>query len=110
VTLAAGEHQAFLIRDLFGGGEQTTIGSAVITNASGIVGLELFGSIGANQLSGILLKDDTTSSIYYPHVDSSAQWWTGIVAYNPGAGAADITLIAGRGQIYRCGLRARFAG
>jgi hypothetical protein len=68
----------------------------VITNAAGTVGLELFGSTagsGDSYLSGILLNDDTTSSIYYPHVDSN-DWWTGIVAYNPGAGAADITLIA----------------
>jgi len=94
VTLAAGEHQAFTIASLFAGVSQPTIGSAVITNAAGTVGLELFGSTGAggeNYLSGILLKDDTTSSIYYPHVDSN-DWWTGVVAYNPGASATDITI------------------
>jgi len=55
----------------------------------------LFGSTGAggeSYLSGILLKDDTTSSIYYPHVSSDSQWWTGIVAYNPGASATDIAI------------------
>ena len=92
VTLAAGEHQAFTVAGLFAGVMQPTIHSAVITNASGIVGLELFGTIGANQLSGILLKDTTTSSIYYPHVDSSAEWWTGIVAYNPGATETSIAI------------------
>jgi hypothetical protein len=94
VTLAAGEHQAFTVASLFGGA-QPTIASAVITNAAGTVGLELFGSIdatGSNYLSGILLKDDTTSSIYYPHVASDAQWWTGIVAYNPAATATSITI------------------
>ncbi|MBW2579670.1 MAG: DNRLRE domain-containing protein [Deltaproteobacteria bacterium] len=95
VTLAAGEHQAFTVASLFGGVAQPTIGSAVITEAAGTVGLELFGSTGAggeSYLSGILLKDDTTSSIYYPHVASDAQWWTGIVAYNPGATATAITI------------------
>ena len=72
-TLAAREHQAFTVASLFGGVSQPGIGSAVITGASGIVGVELFGSMAAtgnSYLSGILLKDSTTSSIYYPHVDS----------------------------------------
>ena len=94
-TLAAGEHQAFTVAGLFGGASQPGIGSAVITNASGIVGVELFGSMAAtgnSYLSGILLKDTTTSSIYYPHVDSSADWWTGIVAYNPGTTSTSIAI------------------
>jgi len=73
VDLAAGEHKAFTIASLFGGVAQPTIGSAVIANVAGTVGLELFGSTGAggeSYLSGILLKGDTTSSIYYPHVAS----------------------------------------
>jgi len=95
VTLAAGEHQAFTVASLFAGVAQPTIGSAVITNGAGTVGLELFGSTGAggeSYLSGILLKDDTTSSIFYPHVTSDAQWWTGIVAYNPSAVDTSITI------------------
>jgi hypothetical protein len=89
ITLASGGHQAFTIRDLFGGEPQPDIHSAVITNASGVVGLELFGSAGAGtQLSGILLKDDTAFTIYYPHIESyylnpASNWWTGIAAYNP---------------------------
>jgi hypothetical protein len=39
-----------------------------------------------------LLKGETTSSIYYPHVVSDATWWTGIVAYNPAATPTSITI------------------
>ena len=56
---------------LFNNQPQPGIKSAVITNASGIIGLELFGTNGgSNQLEGILLTDKTASSLYYPHVDS----------------------------------------
>ena len=85
-TLAANEHSAFMISSLFDDQPQTDIQSAVIKNGSGIVGLELFGSSdssGDNYLSGILLKDETTTHIYYPHIASDSTWWTGIVAYNP---------------------------
>ena len=64
----------------------------MITNASGIIGLELFGSNGGgNQLDGILLTDKTASTLYYPHVASDG-WWTGIVAYNPSESACTITI------------------
>jgi hypothetical protein len=89
VTLAPREHQAFTIQGLFDGHSQPDIHSAVITNAHGVVGLELFGS--GNQLSGILLKDDTASTIYYPHV-AGGEWWTGIVAYNPASSPATLTI------------------
>jgi len=45
-----------------------------------------------NWMSGILLKDDTTTSIYYPHTASGGGWATGIVAYNPADIACDITI------------------
>ena len=93
VTLAANEHQAFSIRSLFNEQLQENIYSAVIKNGSGIVGLELFGSAGSgNQLSGILLKDDTITRIYYPHIASDTTWWTGIVAYNPSDTSCDVTI------------------
>jgi hypothetical protein len=65
----------------------------VITNASGVIGLEVFGTIGgwATQLDGILLTDKTASTLYYPHMDSNG-WWTGIVAYNPSESACTITI------------------
>ncbi|RZB32304.1 MAG: hypothetical protein SRB1_01320, partial [Desulfobacteraceae bacterium Eth-SRB1] len=95
ITIAAKEHQAFTINSLFGGVLQPNINSAVIKNGSGIVGLELFGSSdssGDNYLSGILLKDDTTTHIYYPHIASNSTWWTGIVAYNPSATSCNLTI------------------
>jgi hypothetical protein len=85
-TIASHEHQAFLVRNLFDGNMQPQIKSAVIKNGNGIVGLEIFGSTeasGNRYLSGILLKDDTTTDIYYPHIASNSTWDTGIVAYNP---------------------------
>jgi hypothetical protein len=83
-TFNANEHKSFMMPD---------IQSAVITNASGVIGLELFGSIGGgNHLDGILLTDKTTSTIYYPHVASDNVWWTGIVAYNPSTLASTITI------------------
>ena len=90
--IAAKEHQAFTIGSLFGGELQPDINSAVIKNGSGIVGLELFGSNGNNYLSGILLKDETTTHIYYPHIASNSTWWTGIVAYNPSAASCNLTI------------------
>ena len=84
ITLNPNEHRAFdIAAEFFNNQPQPAIQSAVITNASGVIGLELFGSLGwGTQLEGILLTDKTTSTIYYPHVAGS-EWWTGIVAYNP---------------------------
>ena len=95
ITMAAKEHQKFTINSLFEGVLQPNIKSAVIKNGSGIVGLELFGSSdssGDNYLSGILLKDDTTTHIYYPHIASDSTWWTGIVVYNPSATSCNLTI------------------
>jgi len=95
ITIAAKEHKAFTISSLFGDVPQPDINSAVIKNGSGIVGLELFGSTdnsGNNYLSGILLKDETTTNIYYPHIASNSTWWTGIVAYNPSAASCNLTI------------------
>jgi formylglycine-generating enzyme required for sulfatase activity len=92
-TLNAGEHRAFDIASLFNNQPQPDIQSAVITNASGIIGLELFGNNGgSNHLDGILLTDNTASTIYYPHVASDNIWWTGIVAYNPSGQESYITI------------------
>jgi hypothetical protein len=77
---------------LFGNEPQPGIQSAVIANAGGVIGLELFGSSGwGTQLEGVLLTDTTTSTLYYPHVAGS-EWWTGIVAYNPSDSAGTITI------------------
>ncbi len=93
-TIAGSEHQAFTIASLFGGDPQPAINSAVIQNGSGIVGLELFGSTtgsGNSYLSGILLKDDTASTLYYPHLAVNS-WWTGVVAYNPASTTTSLTI------------------
>ena len=85
MSLAAYEQRAFSIASLFDGQIQSDLSSAVIQNASGIIGLELFGSKGANaqQLSGVILKSALETEIYYPHLASDNYWWTGFVAYNP---------------------------
>jgi arabinogalactan endo-1,4-beta-galactosidase len=94
ITLNANEHRAYdIARDFFNNQPQPEIESAVITNASGVIGLELFGnSGGSNHLDGILLTGNTTSTIYYPHVAGNNEWWTGIVAYNPSASVGTMTV------------------
>jgi hypothetical protein len=92
VTLAANEHKAFAVRDLFNGQPQPTIQSGVIANTSGVIGLELFGSLlRGRQLEGIPLTDKTALTLYYPHVAGDG-WWTGIVAYNPSDLPCTITI------------------
>ena len=91
-TLNANEHKVFNILELFNNQPRPDIQSAVITNASGVIGLELFGNIGgSDHLDGILLTDKTASTLYYPHVANDG-WWTGIVAYNPSDLACTITI------------------
>ena len=84
VSLSAHEQRAFSVASLFGQ-SQPDLSSAVIKNAKGVIGVELFGSNGTSkQLSGVLLKSKLESDIYYPHLTYSYQhWWTGIVAYSP---------------------------
>ncbi|MFH1155323.1 MAG: choice-of-anchor U domain-containing protein [Pseudomonadota bacterium] len=90
LTLAGYEHKAFTIPSLFGDSPTAHLNSAIIKNADGVVGLELFGS--PHQLSGILLRTDTATTMYYPHITSDGTWWTGIVAYNPLAAACTLTI------------------
>ena len=95
VSIAANEHLAFSIRELFNGNPQPDIGSAVIKNGKGIVGLEIFGTTnasGLDYLSGILLKGDTTTKIYYPHITIDSVWQTGIVSYNPSDSSCNLTI------------------
>jgi hypothetical protein len=89
IALNAGEHKSFTISSLFNG-SQPDIKSAVISNADGILGLEIFG--GQYHMDGILLTDDTTATLYYPHVADMKSWWTGIVAYNPSITSAQLTI------------------
>ncbi len=69
IALNANEHKAFdIAQEFFNNQPQPGIESAVITNAGGIIGLELFGRTNNKQLDGILLTDKTASTLYYPHV------------------------------------------
>jgi len=83
ISLAAGEHKSFPVRKLFNNTPQPQIGSATITNCSGVIGFELFGS--GCQLGGISLSSELTNVIYYPHIACDANWWTGIAVYDPNA-------------------------
>ncbi len=90
--LAAGGCQNFKVADLFGGTTQSTITSATVGNASGVIGVELFSGDTQKILSGILLKDDVTDRITFPHVAVNNGWGTGIVAYNPSSEDAELTI------------------
>jgi len=91
-TINAYAHDAFTIGELFNNQPQPSIKSAVITNASGVIGLELFGTNDGKELEGIPLTDKTASTLYYPNVADRIAWWTGIVAYNPSDLACSITV------------------
>ena len=92
VDLSANEHKAFLIRTLFEGQYQPDIQSGVIRDANGVVGLEIFTNEPSKQMSGILLKDTTTTTMYYPHNGIEDGLGTGIVAYNPSDADCNITV------------------
>ena len=92
VSLTANEHGVFTIRGLFSGQAQPGIKSAVVKDATGVIGLELFVNNSLNWMSGILLKDDTTQNIYYPHTANENGWGTGIVAFNPSDTTCNITI------------------
>ena len=92
LTFNPNEHKAFSIRSLFNDQPQLDIQSAVISNASGIIGLELFGSFGwGTQLEGILLTDNAATTLYYPHVAAEGGW-TGVAAYNTSDLACTMTI------------------
>jgi len=102
ITLDPKEHRAidmatFLQRSAVG----TPVHSAVIRDAVGIVGLELFSQ--GNQLSGILIEDKTVTEIYYPHVAVAEGWWTGVVAYNANSesGRLAFTAYSDNGTVLR---------
>ena len=90
VTLPPHGQTAFLMRDLFGGAAQPALASAVIEDAVGMVGLELFGQ--GNQLGGIRLSNETATTLFFPHIHSDAEWWTGLAAYNPHVTATNLTI------------------
>lgn len=92
LTIGAGSHLSTTIAQILGDLPPTDISSAVISNAEGIIGLEIFGR--ASQLSGVLLRDETTRTLYFPHIASDNEWWTGIAAFNPGLTAGELAIKA----------------
>jgi len=90
LTIAAGTHLAINFADLLEGWQLDKINSAIISNAEGIIGLEIFGN--GKQLSGILLRDKTSNKLYYPHIADDRFWWTGLVAFNPGNSAGKLII------------------
>lgn len=98
IALAPLEHKSFTVASLFNGQARPDIASARITSADGVIGLELFGS--ADQLSGVLLKDQTQrdTDMDYPHIAMTDGWWTGIVAYNPSTSSNTILYLTGYDQ------------
>jgi hypothetical protein len=89
MTLEARQHKAFDLASLFDQPLPPDIQWAMIGNAGGVVGLELFG--GSDRLDGILLTGNTASSLYCPHV-ADADWWTGIAACNPSGRESTLTI------------------
>ncbi len=79
VSLSPLAHTAFTF-DQYPG-----VGSALVSQAQGVIGLELFGSRQSQQryLSGLLLADDVGSQMVIPHIASDSTWWTGLVVYSP---------------------------
>ena len=90
VLLQPLEHRAFTVRQLFDGQPQSEIQSAMLRNAAGVIGLELFAA--GNLMSGILIKDDASSVNYYPHIANDRTWNTGIVATNANDSGIDLTI------------------
>lgn len=90
VSLEAGEHESFTVRSLFKELPQPQIESAVIKGGGGVIGLELFS--GEGTLSGVLLQDAASETLYFPHIASDDRWWTGIAAYNPWLEPAELTV------------------
>jgi len=90
ITLGALAHSNFLVSSLFGNQAQPDIHSAVLTNAAGVIGLEIYGS--GEQLSAIPISSNTATAVYYPHLASDDLWWTGILAYNPSETPCDLVI------------------
>ena len=91
VKLPAGAYKALNLAELIAPARAgTPIDSALISNADGVIGLEIFGN--GNQLSGVSLKDAASKTLYIPHIAEDQQWWTGMVVYNPGQNPGELTV------------------
>ncbi len=93
-TLALGPraYATFTISKLFNDVPQPNIDSAVIRNAEGIIGVELFSDNSQKIMDGLLLEDETSDEIFFPHTAITDGWATGIVVYNPESESCNLTL------------------
>jgi rhodanese-related sulfurtransferase len=91
LKLAAGAYKSVSLADIIGEiSEPSQINSAVISDADGVIGLEIFGH--GNQLGGISLRDKTVSTLFYPYIVDDREWWTGMVVFNPGQTGGTLTI------------------
>jgi len=94
IPLEAGGHWSGTVGS-FSGINHEAVESAVISNAKGVIGLELFGthlSSDTRYLSGILLNNKPTDHLVFSHVASDSKYWTGVVFYNPNNSQVDLTV------------------
>jgi len=95
LKLLAGAYQSINLADFIDDEDEldpTSLNSAVISNADGVIGLEIFGN--QIQLAGISLCDTTATTIYYPYIVNDAHWWTGLVVFNPALDLGGFTIMA----------------
>ncbi len=92
IALPARGQATFTIASLFGGLRQPTINAGVLTDADGVIGVQLFQK--EDQLFGILLEDSAGTTVYYPHTVTSERWATGIIAYSPASSPITATITA----------------
>ncbi|MCD6535254.1 MAG: rhodanese-like domain-containing protein [Deltaproteobacteria bacterium] len=90
LSLPAKAHKAINLADFLEGLSTQNLKSAIISDAEGVIGLEMFSN--GMQLSGTLFKDGTSTTLYYPHIASDDDWWTGIAAFNPGPAAGELVI------------------
>ncbi len=92
VALSPKQCRQLYLKDLFDGNRQPDIHTAIVRNAAGVAGLEMFGN--DSQLAGIRIDHRLSDRIFFPHIASDKTWATGIVAYNPDPSPCDISIAA----------------
>lgn len=93
IILHAHGHKTLdIAQDFFNNQPPMDIQSALIQNANGIIGVQLFSARDDAHMEGMIITDKMTSTLYYPHIVDDSWWWTGIVAYNPLNSVCKITV------------------